>query len=102
MNSVHEWCTTSYTFPVRGPTAPLKKFFFQGLKMKPKYSNHATTGHKHNSKIEFLAIKLPHKKNIKNNFLLETLGRGALIKGALKHIIGKIDHEQNSGEKFAL
>ena len=30
--------------------------------------------HGHNSKITFLAIKLPKKNHIKNNILLETLG----------------------------
>ena len=32
------------------------------------YRSHATTGRGHNLKIAFLAIKLPHKKYIKNDF----------------------------------
>ena len=33
-----------------------------------KYRSRATTGRGHNLKIPFLAIKLPHKKHIKNYF----------------------------------
>ena len=49
-----------------------------------RYCGRATTGHGHNSKIAFLAIKLPHKNHTKIHFQLETLGGRLLIESGLQ------------------